>query len=204
MSYRSGDQAQCDLWFPPAQVPLGCGRTDSPPILVVVSSFSRVITAAMIPSRQTPDLVAGMWSLLADQLGAVPRRWLWDNETGIGRRGRLVAPVVAFTGALATKAVQCPPYDPESKGIVERANGYLESSFLPGRAFSSPADVNAQLMEWLPRANARRVRSLDGVPAELISIDRAAMTVLPPIAPTVGFHPPGTAAPGLLPARSGQ
>jgi hypothetical protein len=179
LSYRPGDQAQCDLWFPPARIPLGGGQVDAPPVLVMVSSFSRFITAAMIPSRQTPDLVAGMWSLLAGQFGAVRRRLLWDNETGVGRRGRLVAAVVAFTGALATKVVQLPPYDPESKGIVERANGYLETSFLPGRTFVSPTDFNAQLTEWLPRANARRVRGLgsglDAVPAELISTDRAAI-----------------------------
>jgi hypothetical protein len=29
--------------------------------------------------------------------------------------------------------VVCKPADPESKGLVERANGYLETSFLPGR-----------------------------------------------------------------------
>jgi Mu transposase-like protein len=63
----------------------------------------------------------------------------------------------------------------------------LETSFLPGRAFASPADFNAQLAEWLPRANARKVRGLDAVPAELINTDRAAMSVLPPIAPTLGF-----------------
>jgi hypothetical protein len=32
---------------------------------------------------------------------------------------------------------------------VERANGYLGSSFLPGRSFASPADFNTQLAEWL-------------------------------------------------------
>jgi hypothetical protein len=33
-----------------------------------------------------------------------------------------------------------------SKGLVERANGYLETSFLPGRSFTSPADFNEQLV----------------------------------------------------------
>jgi hypothetical protein len=37
--------------------------------------------------------------------------------------------------------VQLKPFDPESKGIVERANGYLETSFLPGRQFGSPVRV---------------------------------------------------------------
>ena len=72
-------------------------------------------------------------------------------------------------------------------GIVERANGYLETSFLPGRVFTSPADFNTQLLDWLPKANARQVRSLGARPIDLIGADRAAMRPLPPIAPSVGF-----------------
>jgi hypothetical protein len=128
-----------------------------------------------------------MWSLLDGQLGAVPRRLVWDNETGIGRGGRLAVGVAAFTGTLATRVVQLRPRDPESKGVVERVNGYLETSFLPGRVFASPADFNTQLADWLPRANTRRVRSLGGRPAELIDADRAAMSPLPPVLPPVGF-----------------
>nr|WP_280457730.1 hypothetical protein [Nocardia carnea] len=41
LSYRPGDQAQCDLWFPPVRVPVGAGQWDSPPVLVMVASFSR-------------------------------------------------------------------------------------------------------------------------------------------------------------------
>jgi hypothetical protein len=95
--------------------------------------------------------------------------------------------VAAFTGMLATSLVQLRPYDPESKGIVERANGYLETSFLPGRVFTSPADFNSQLLDWLPMANSRRVRSLGARPVDLIGADRAAMRPLPPVAPSVGF-----------------
>lgn len=185
--YRRGDQVQCDLWFPPASVPLGAGQAGSPPVLVMVASASRFITARMIPSRQTPDLLAGMWSLLGEQLGAVPRRLVWDNEAGIGRGGKLAVGVAAFTGMLATKIVQLRPYDPESKGIVERANGYLETSFLPGRTFCSPADFNTQLVDWLARANTRTVRALQARPVDLIDEDRAAMNPLPPVPPAVGF-----------------
>jgi len=103
------------------------------------------ITAVMLPSRQAMDLVAGMWLLLSGQLGAVPHELWWDNEAAIGRRGRLSDPVTGFVGTLATKLVQLKPYDPESKGIVERANRYLETSFLPGRSFDSPSDFNEQL-----------------------------------------------------------
>ena len=74
----------------------------------------------------------------------------------------------------------------ESKGIVGRANGYLETSFLPRREFASPAD-NTQLGDWLVLANGRKVRSLGGRPSDLITADRAKMLALPPIALEVGF-----------------
>ncbi len=30
-SYLPGELAQCDLWFPPVDVPLGCGQHGRPP-----------------------------------------------------------------------------------------------------------------------------------------------------------------------------
>jgi hypothetical protein len=45
----------------------------------------------------------------------------------------LTEPVTALVGTLGSRLVQLKPYDPESNGIVERANRYLETSFLPGR-----------------------------------------------------------------------
>jgi hypothetical protein len=156
-------------------------------VLVMVAAHSRFITAVMLPSRTTPDLLAGMWFLLEHQLGAVPHRLIWDNESGIGRRNHLATGVTEFVGALATRLVQLKPFDPESKGIVERANQFFETSLMPGRAFSSPADFNAQLAAWLPRANARTVRSLKARPIDLIGRDRAGMLRLPPVPPAAGF-----------------
>ena len=186
LSYSAGDQAQCDLWFPATAVMTPAGPVVFP-VLVIVASYSRFITARMIPSRTTQDLLAGMWSLLSEQLGAVPRRLIWDNEAGIGRRNHLAHGVVGFCGTLATRLVQLKPFDPESKGIVERANGFLETSFLPGRSFVSPDDFNAQLAAWLPRANGRTLRVLRSKPVSLIGPDRDRMLPLPPVAPDVGF-----------------
>ena len=111
---------------------------------------------------------------------------VWDNEAGIGRRNKLADGVSAFCGALATKIVQLKPFDPESKGIVERANQFLETSFLPGRSFSSITDFNEQLQQWLPLANSRTVRSLRARPVDRVAEDRAAMLAVPP-PPPVGF-----------------
>jgi transposase len=191
IDYQPGELAQCDLWFPPVDIPVGFDQVERLPVLVMVSGYSRIITARMVPSRQGEDLLAGQWSLLSGW-GAVPRALVWDNESAIGswRGGRpqLTEAMQGFRGALGIKVVQCRPRDPESKGLVERANEYFETSFLPGRRFSGPADFNTQLTDWLTRANARRHRRIGARPVERWNSDRAAMLTLPPRAPTIGWR----------------
>jgi len=58
--YHPGDQVQCDLWFPGPKIPVGEGTVVMLPVLVMVASFSKFITARMIPTRRTADLLAGM------------------------------------------------------------------------------------------------------------------------------------------------
>jgi hypothetical protein len=186
LTWLPGDAAQCDLWFPPRKIPLEDGSTALLPVLVITAAHSRFTLAKMIPTRHTADLWLGMWELL-QQLGRVPRRLIWDNETGIGRGKRHAEGVGAFTGTLATTLQRLKPYDPESKGIVERRNGFFETSFMPGRDFLSPADFNAQLTDWLGIANARVVRTIKTRPVDRLEADRAAMLPLPPVAPSVGW-----------------
>ena len=185
--WSAGDAAQCDLWFPPRKIPLEDGTRVLLPVLVIVAAHSRFLTARMIPTRKTEDLLLGSWELI-QQLGRVPRRLIWDNESGIGQRGRLAQGVASFAGTLATQVVQLKPYDPESKGIVERRNGWLETSFMPGRTFSSPADFNTQLADWLLTANAKRVRTIKSRPIDLIEHDRQRMLPLPPIPLQLGWR----------------
>jgi transposase len=192
-SYGPGERAQCDLWFPPAPIPLGFGQVDSPPVLVMVSGYSRWLSARTIPTRNADDLVLGQWAVVR-RLGAVPRELVWDNESGVGRYGgatpKLTGQFSVLRGMLGTRVRILRPRDPESKGLVERANGFLETSFLPGRRFTGVADFDAQLDEWITRVNARPRRALDGAaPADRIGADRAAMSVLPPIdAATIGWR----------------
>ncbi|MDG4805145.1 IS21 family transposase, partial [Micromonospora sp. WMMD1120] len=189
--YLPGELAQCDLWFPPADVPLGFGQVGRPPVMVMVSGYSRWLTAVMIPSRQSADLLVGHWTLISGW-GRVPRTLVWDNESAVGQwragRPQLTEAMNGFRGTLGIRVLQCRPADPEAKGLVERANGYLETSFLPGRRFSSPRDFNAQLAEWLVRANQRRHRVLGCRPVDRWEADRAAMLTLPPVAPVVGWR----------------
>jgi transposase len=160
-------------------------------VLVMVCGYSRWLSATMIPTRQSPDLLDGHWRLLS-RLQAVPRSLVWDNESAVGQwrggRPQLTETMNAFRGSLGIRVIQCRPADPEAKGLVERANGYLETSFLPGRRFASPQDFNAQLEQWLVRANNRVHRTLQARPADRIDADRQAMVTLPPVSPVVGWH----------------
>lgn len=185
--WEAGDVAQCDLWFPPCKIPLEDGTTKLLPVLVITAAHSRFVTGRMIPTRKTEDLLLGTWELLK-QLGRVPRRLIWDNEPGIGRGQRRAEGVASFMGTLATRLVLLPPNDPQSKGIVERRNGWFETSFMPGRTFVSPADFNIQFANWLTKANTRVVRTTGASPLQRLDADRAAMLPLPPIPLHLGWR----------------
>jgi hypothetical protein len=185
--WEPGDAAQCDLWFPPRKIPLEDGSSKLLPVLVITAAHSRFITGRMIPTRKTEDLLLGSWELIS-QLGRVPRRLIWDNEPGIGRGLRRAEGVASFMGTLATRLVLLPPKDPESKGIVERRNGWFETSFMPGRSFESPSDFNAQFGGWLQIANRRVVRTIAAAPLDRLEADRAAMLALPPVVLHLGWR----------------
>jgi transposase len=193
-SYLAGEIAQCDLWFPDIRLPVGCGQVRTAttlPVLTMVCGYSRWLSAVLIPTRSAEDLFAGWWQHLA-ALGAVPRVLVWDGEGAVGRwrggRSELTADCQAFRGTLGAKVLICRPADPEAKGLVERAHDWLERSFLPGRAFASPADFNDQLHAWLAVANRRVRRALGCAPADRIGADRAAMLALPPVPAATGWR----------------
>jgi transposase len=193
-AYAAGEVAQCDLWFPAITLPVGFGQTRTAtrlPVLVMVTGYARWLAARLLPSRVAEDLFAGWWQLI-EGLGGVPRVLVWDGESAIGQRRRrqtvLTEQAHGFRGVLGAQILVCDPGDPEAKGLVERANGYLETSFLPGRSFASPADFNAQLADWLMLVNQRRRRVLGCAPTDRIEADRAAMLPLPPVAPVTGWR----------------
>lgn len=193
-SYEPGEIAQCDVWFPPIELPVGFGQTRRPtqlPVVTMVTGYSRWLSAVLIPTRAAPDLFAGWWQLI-EQLGAVPRTLVWDGEGAIGRwrqgRSELTGECQAFRGTLGTKVIVLRPRQPEHKGIIERVHDYLERSFLPGRDFSGPEDFNAQLQAWLALTNRRPRRVLGCAPTDRIGADKAAMLTLPPVAPATGWR----------------
>jgi transposase len=147
-AYLAGEIAQCDFWFPPIRLPVGCGQTRTAtrlPVLTMITGYARWALALLLPTRRLEDLYAGWWRLLL-QLGAVPRVLVWDGEAAVGRwrprQPQLTTACHAFRGVLGAKVIICKPGDPEAKGIIERLHDYLERSFLPPAAASAPRSTS--------------------------------------------------------------
>lgn len=190
--YRPGELAQWDLWEPPVDIPVGFGQTAQLRVIVGVPCFSRLLLARMIGSKETPDVLGGHLELLVE-LGAVPRKGVYDGEPAISvrRRGQVIytEAYLRMRGTLGMGSIVLAKGHPERKGIVERHIGYLETSFLPGRSFSGVDDFNAQLGDWLEtKANRRQHETLRARPVDLVDEDRAAMLGLPPVLPDVAWH----------------
>jgi len=174
--FAPGEQVQCDLWLPKARV---AATGMAHPVLTMLACWSRFLLAMMIPTRQCGDILAGMNLLLA-RLGGLPQRLLWDNEAGIVHDRRLIPQASAWAGGMGAAIKLAKPRDPETKGRVERANGYLDTSFEPARAFTTIDDCNAQLGEWLDtKANLRLMRATGARPVDLLDDERLGLTELP-------------------------
>lgn len=191
-TYVPGDVAQFDLWQPDVEIPLGFGQAAKMWVIVGVLCFSRFMAGMMIGSRATHDVLGGHLRIL-EAFGGVPREVVWDGEGAIGqRRGKrvvLTEAFQAFRGTFGMGAFICDLGDPEAKGVIERTNGYLETSFLPGRSFESVADFNRQLEEWVTaRANRRIHRTTRARPVDLVAQDRQVMRPLPPVLPETAWR----------------
>ena len=183
-AYRPGELAQFDLWQPDVPIPLGHGQAEKLWVIVGAMGFSKFLAGWMIPSREAHDVLGGHLEVLR-QFRAVPRMAVWDQEGAIGQwhgpRMVFTEAFESFKGTLGMGARLCLRADPETKGIIERNNGYLETSFLPGRGFEDLSDFNRQLTAWLVKANNRIHATTKVRPAEAACEDRGAMLGFPPV-----------------------
>jgi hypothetical protein len=69
--------------------------------------------------------------------------------------------------------------DPESKGLLERLHRYMRTNFEPARRFRSPDHFQAQLDEWMAKANQRVHASLKERPVDRFAKELGFMRPLP-------------------------
>ena len=177
--YRPGEICQFDLWQPSKLIPVGHNQERRGFVVVACLGYSRTGAGALVFSKSAPDILSGilrcLWSL-----GGLAGTLVWDREGALhAGAGRPTDAFAALCGRLRVGWHFCEPADPQAKGIVERLQGYMETSFEPGRRFANEIDFTEQLDAWFEKANARTHRGLRCRPLDRLPEDIAAMAPLP-------------------------
>ena len=185
-SYRPGALCQFDVWEPSREIPVGSGQTRRGYVVIGCLPYSRAGAGTLVFSKEAPDLLYGIGRCLA-RLGALPETLVWDREGALhAGGGRPTDPFAAFCGQLRVGWRILEAHDPQSKGVVERLQGYAETSFEPGRSFGSELDFQQQLDRWFcERANLRFHRTLRCRPIDRLAEELTLMRPLPERLPDV-------------------
>lgn len=183
-SYLPGEISQLDWWVTGAAIPVGKQAHRDASALVVTLPASAAHAAVFTLGRTTGDLLPAALGCF-ERLGGAPEKVVCDNDPSIvaGRRGGkaiLHEEVAAFFGALGIRVIVLPPGKPQSKGQVERTNGYLDSSFLPLRTFSDVEDLQSQHDGWAHQVAYRRHhRRVGAIVGDAWRVERGFLQALP-------------------------
>jgi transposase len=184
--YRPGELCQFDLWQPSKAIPVGSGQSRRGYVVVGCLPCSRAGAGTLVFSKEAPDLLYGIGACLS-KLGALPETLVWDREGALhAGAGRPTPPFAAFCGQLRLGWYFLERGDAEAKGAVERLQGFMETSFEPGRSFANELDFQEQLDRWFAeRANLRFHRTLRCRPVDRLAEELAVMRPLPELLPDV-------------------
>ena len=155
-----GEQGQVD-WAHFGTLAVGHARR---PLVcfVFVLSWSRAVYARFALDQGLESFLRGHVAAFA-ALGGVPRTLLYDNLKSVvlerqGEHIRYHPRLLELAGHYHFAPKPCAPYRGNEKGKVERTIQYLRHAFFAARPFTSVADLNAQLADWIATtAHARRV-----------------------------------------------
>jgi transposase len=183
-SYAPGEIGQFDWWHLPIEIPVGKDRYRKPYGLVASLPHSAAHETVFTFSKTTGDFCPAFVSSL-ERFGGVPQAGVFDNDSsivasGTGRKAVLHDEVAALFGQLRMKPITLGGGCPESKGQVERTIGYLETSFLPLRAFCSLEDLQNQ-HDWWARdvAHRRHHRRVGAKVRDAYNVERGFLAALP-------------------------
>ncbi len=153
-----GEQGQVDwghfgtLTVGHARRPLVC--------FVLVLSWSRALYARFALDQSLESFLRGHVEAFT-AVGGVPRSLLYDNLKSVvlervGDHIRYHPRLLELAGHYHFAPKPCAPYRGNEKGKVERQIQYLRHAFFAARRFTSVADLNAQLWQWIADTAHRR------------------------------------------------
>ena len=122
--------------------------------------------------------------------GGCCQRCVIDNTSiaiacGTGHLAEVAPEVEAFEKRFGFKFLAHELGHKERSGKIERPFHYIEHNFLAGRVFKDDEDLNHQALEWLEKANRRRLRDLKASPIELFAAEKPHLVSLPLYVPQV-------------------
>lgn len=96
--------------------------------------------------------------------GGVPERLVYDQDVKLIVSENLgdfilTKEMESFRKTAGFTPVFCRPSDPQSKGKVENAVGYVKNNFIKGRLFTTIDSLNVQALEWLERTGNGHVHA---------------------------------------------
>ena len=154
-----GEQAQVD-WGNFGPIQIGRARR-SLSCFVLVLSWSRAVYARFALDQTLESFLRGHVESFS-ALGGVARTLLYDNLKSVvlervGDHIRFHPRVLELAGHYHFAPQPCAVARGNEKGRVERMIGYLRHSFFAARHFTSLADLNAQLAQWIEEVAHARV-----------------------------------------------
>jgi transposase len=169
--YRPAELVQCDLWEPSEHVPVGYGQTRRGWVITTQSCWSRAFAGTLVFSKEAPDILAGLARSIS-RLGVRSEKLVWDRESAIAGRGKPSEAFLSFCGQLQVGWIILDAGDAQAKGQLERQHRFLRSNFEPRRFFANHLDFQDQLDRWAEKVNARAHRTIRGIPAERLAMER--------------------------------
>lgn len=123
-----------------------------------------------------------------EYFGGIPQTVMVDNcKTAVVKARRRTEEVrinpayQAFADHYGFKVVACDPYQPQQKGRVENAVGYVKSSFLAGRPSTTVEALNPAVWDWLEnQANCRTHGTTGKRPAQVFHDEEKSILIQPP------------------------
>ncbi len=159
-TYLPGELAHGDWWQTGMQIPVGGGARREAYGWVTTLPHSAAHAVVFSLSKTMADFLQAALGCFG-RLGGVPEAMVVDNDSsivasGVGKTAVLHPEVAALCGYLSMRLIVLEPGKPESKGQVERTNGYLDRSFLPLREPHDLDDLQSQTDGWTTDVAYRR------------------------------------------------
>jgi len=181
-----GEESQHDT--SPYTLEIGC-RKAKVQCATLVLGFSRMLYMQFYPRFQRFHMKVFLTEAIR-YFGGTCRRCVIDNTSiaivcGSGSRAQMAPEIEAFEERFGFRFLAHEIMHSDRKGKIERPFDFVERNFLVARQFADWKDLNRQALEWVERANRRRLREFKASPIELFAAEKAALVPLPLYVPEV-------------------